>query len=148
MPRPKSARAAKDFYANLGFEAKLWFAADSRSVAETAEGNRSNNMDAAEYSRAERDRLPKAAQRADAAASVKHLVLGNISIYGQDKSARRKRRFGLPQGSRRASTRRRARQSNATTRRLAIMNLALRGIEADLVDCKVALPGQLFYSNN
>ena len=40
--------------------------------------------------------------------------LGDISIYGQDKSARRKRRFGLPQGARRASTRRRARQSNAT----------------------------------
>ena len=32
------------------------------------------------------------------------------------------------------------------TRRLAVMNLALHGIEADLVDCMVALPGQLFYS--
>ena len=31
---------------------------------------------------------------------------------------------------------------NATTRRLAVMNLALRGIEADFVDCMVALPGQ------
>ena len=31
-------------------------------------------------------------------------------------------------------------------RRLAVMNLALRGIEADFVDCMVALPGQLFYS--
>src|SRR5206468_1970940 len=46
--------------------------------------------------------------------------LGDISIYGQE--------------------------SNATTRRLAMMNLAIRGIEADLVDCMVALPGQLFYS--
>ena len=35
---------------------------------------------------------------------------------------------------------------NATTRRLAVMNLALRSIEADFVDCMVALPGQLFYS--
>ena len=32
-----------------GFEAKLWLAADSRSVAGTAEGDRSNNMDAATY---------------------------------------------------------------------------------------------------
>src|SRR5438034_144246 len=46
--------------------------------------------------------------------------LGDISIYGQE--------------------------SNATTRRLAMMNLAIRGIEADLVDCMVALPGHLFYS--
>lgn len=30
-------------------------------------------------------------------------------------------------------------------RRLALMNLALRGIEADLADCMVVLPGQLFY---
>ena len=29
---------------------------------------------------------------------------------------------------------------------MSVMNLALRGIEADLVDCMVALPGQLFYS--
>src|SRR4029079_5609718 len=41
--------------------------------------------------------------------------LCDISIYGQDKAARWKRRFGLLQGARRASTRRRARQSNATT---------------------------------
>ena len=34
---------------SIGFEARLWLAADSRSAAETAEGNRSNNMDAAEY---------------------------------------------------------------------------------------------------
>ena len=31
------------------------------------------------------------------------------------------------------------------TRRLAVMNLALRGIKADFVGCMVALPGQLFY---
>ena len=41
--------------------------------------------------------------------------LGNISIYGQDKWLRRQQ----------------PKQSNATTRRLAIMNLAIRGIEAD-----------------
>lgn len=46
--------------------------------------------------------------------------LGDISIYGQ--------------------------KSNATTRRLAVMHLALHGIEANLVNCMVALPDQLFYS--
>src|SRR5687768_4795362 len=50
--------------------------------------------------------------------------LGNLSVYGQDKSARRKCRFGLPQGARRANTRRRARESNPTTWRLAAMNMA------------------------
>jgi len=63
--------------ANIGFEAKLWLAADKLR----------NNMDAAEY---------------------KHVVLGLIFlkyIYGQE--------------------------NNATTRRLAVMNLAIRGIEAD-----------------
>jgi type I restriction enzyme M protein len=39
MPRPKSARKSSDSSANLGFEAKLWLAADKLR----------NNMDAAEY---------------------------------------------------------------------------------------------------
>jgi type I restriction enzyme M protein len=39
MPRPKSARKSSDTSANLGFEAKLWLAADKLR----------NNMDAAEY---------------------------------------------------------------------------------------------------
>lgn len=42
--------------------------------------------------------------------------LDNISIYGQDKLARRQQ----------------PKQSNATTHRLGLMNRALRGIEADL----------------
>jgi len=46
--------------------------------------------------------------------------IGDISIFGQE--------------------------SNPTTWRLAKMNLAIRGIEADLVDCVVALPDKLFYS--
>lgn len=37
-----------DTAANLGFEAKLWLTADSRSAAEIAEGNRSTNMNATE----------------------------------------------------------------------------------------------------
>ena len=56
--------------ANLGFEAKLWLAADKLR----------NNMDAAEYSRAERGRSPKATRRAGAEASVNHVVLGLIFL--------------------------------------------------------------------
>ncbi len=58
--------------------------------------------------------------------------LGDISIYGQDKWARRQRPFGLATRARRVRLlRQQPKQSNATTRRLAVMNLALRGIEAD-----------------
>ncbi len=58
--------------------------------------------------------------------------LGDISVYGQDKWARRQRPFGLAKRARRVRLRgQQPKQSNATTRRLAIMNLALRGIEAD-----------------
>jgi hypothetical protein len=45
MARSKSN--GKDSSAHLGFEAKLWLAADSRGEAETAEGNRSNTVTAA-----------------------------------------------------------------------------------------------------
>ncbi len=63
--------------------------------------------------------------------------LGDISIYGQDKWARRQRPFGLAPRARRVRLRRQQpKQSNATTRRLAIMNLAIRGIEANKVACK------------
>jgi len=50
MARTKSNRSssANNSTANLGFEAKLWLAADSRSEAETGEGNRSTNMNATE----------------------------------------------------------------------------------------------------
>jgi len=90
MPRPSKPAAKKqDSTATIGFEAKLWLTADSRSAAETAEGNRSNNMDAAEASGAKIDEV---------------------------KWARRQQ----------------PKQSNATTRRLAIMNLAIPGNEADI----------------
>ena len=42
MAKPNKARSASNGNANLGFEAKLWAAADALR----------NNMDAAEYSRA------------------------------------------------------------------------------------------------
>jgi type I restriction enzyme M protein len=59
--------------------------------------------------------------------------LGDISIYGQDKWARRQRSFGLAKRARRVRLRRQQpKQSNATTRRLAIVNLAIRGSEADI----------------
>jgi type I restriction enzyme M protein len=68
MARNKSSKTEST--ANLGFEQKLWLAADELR----------KNMDAAEYSRAERDRLPKATRRADAEASVNHVVLGLIFL--------------------------------------------------------------------
>lgn len=37
-------------------------------------------------------------------------------------------------------------EMNYTTWRLAIMNMSIRGIDADMVDCMIALPGQLFYT--
>lgn len=58
---------------------------------------------------------------------------GDITIYGQDKWARRQRPFGLATRARRVRLRRQQpKQSNATTRRLASMNLAIRGIEANI----------------
>ena len=71
MARSKSNGASADkSSANLGFEAKLWLAADKLG----------NDMHAAEYSRAERDRLPKAARRASAEARINHVVLGLIFL--------------------------------------------------------------------
>jgi type I restriction enzyme M protein len=53
--------------------------------------------------------------------------LGDISVYGQEKWARRLRLFGLAKRAGRVSLRwQQPKQSNATTHRLAI-----RGIEAD-----------------
>ncbi|MFN0079182.1 MAG: hypothetical protein ACKVY0_22185, partial [Prosthecobacter sp.] len=56
--------------ATIGFEAKLWLTADKLR----------NNMDAAEYSRAERDRSPKATRRVGAEAPIDHVVLGLIFL--------------------------------------------------------------------
>lgn len=50
VAKAKARGSKADTTAHLGFGAKLWLAGDSRSAAETAEGNRSNNMDAAEPS--------------------------------------------------------------------------------------------------
>ncbi len=50
MPARRKSVKKKASTAHLGFEARLWLAADSRVEDETAAGNRSNNMDAAEPS--------------------------------------------------------------------------------------------------
>jgi type I restriction enzyme M protein len=74
----KTSPGANGATANLGFEAKLRLATDKLR----------NNMDAAEYSRAERDRLPKAARRASAEALVNHVLIGLISLkYISDNPA-------------------------------------------------------------
>ncbi|PZR74002.1 MAG: hypothetical protein DLM73_09140 [Chthoniobacterales bacterium] len=63
------------------------------------------------------------------AAEYKHV----IPICSQDKPTRGKRRVGLANRARRLRLMgNQPKQSNATTRRLAMMNLAIRGIEADL----------------
>jgi type I restriction enzyme M protein len=60
-------------------------------------------------------------------------TIGDISMYGQDKWARRQRPFGLALRTRRVRLRRQQpKQSNAITRGPAIMNLATRRIEADI----------------
>lgn len=92
MARPKSNGTAPTT-ATIGFEAKLWLTADTatrgrasakrgaklRSATERRDNLR-NNMDAAEYSRAERDRLPTAARRVGAEAPINHVVLGLIFL--------------------------------------------------------------------
>jgi type I restriction enzyme M protein len=67
MPSTKSAKSTTTGD-SLGYEAKFWLSADKLR----------NNMHAAEYTRAERDRLPKAASRANAEESVNDVVLGLI----------------------------------------------------------------------
>ncbi len=77
----KASTASATSTSTIGFEAKLWLTADSRSEAETAEGNRSNNMDAAEPSganRVERDSLHEVQPaRAGAAAHGKQPAKGS-----------------------------------------------------------------------
>jgi hypothetical protein len=46
MPAKRKAASPKDAStATIGFEAKLWLAADSRSPAMTAKGDRSSNLE-------------------------------------------------------------------------------------------------------
>ncbi|MBX7211878.1 MAG: type I restriction-modification system subunit M N-terminal domain-containing protein [Verrucomicrobiaceae bacterium] len=68
MPRVAKSKPA-DSTANLGFEAKLWLAADKLR----------NNMDAAEPERSG-DSQPQAARRASEARQYKHVVLGLIFL--------------------------------------------------------------------
>jgi hypothetical protein len=142
MPAKRKA-ATKDSSANLGFEAKLWLAADKLR----------NNMDAAEPERSG-DRQPQAARRTSVARQYKHVGSPEGSRGGANQ-------FGVPPKG----------NANFAWVQHFIHHLAPQGmagfvlangsmssnqsgegeirqklIEADLVDCMVALPGQLFYS--
>ena len=92
-----------DSFANIGIDAKLWLAADKLR----------NNMDAGEYKHVVLGRIydPCCGSGGMFVQSEKLVEthggkLGDISIYGQ--------------------------KSNPTRHRLAVMNLALRGIEANI----------------
>jgi len=76
MPSASSQSFLKDL------DKKLWSAADRLRA----------NLDAAVYSRAERDRLPEAARRVGAEALINHAVLGLIFLkYVSDSFAARQR---------------------------------------------------------
>ena len=106
MARAKSTKRSNDTSANIGFEKKLWLAADSRSEPETAEGNRSSGI-------------------------AIHGIEADLGEERADTFRRYLRAdFVLANGSMSSN------QSGAGEIRRAI-------IEADLVDCMVALPGQL-----
>lgn len=62
--------------------------------------------------------------------STANLGIGDISIYGRDEWAQQQGPFRLAMRAGRVELRgQQSKQSNATTRRPAVMNLALRGIE-------------------
>lgn len=79
-PDQESREARQGFLRDL--DKKLWTAADRLRA----------NLDAAVYSRAERDSLPQAARRVDAEASSNHAILGLIFLkYVSDSFAIRQR---------------------------------------------------------
>ena len=104
MARARSTKSSNNNSANVGFEQKLSLAADKLR----------NNMDAAEY---------------------KHVVLGLIFLkYISDSSGGmfvQSEKFVEAHGGKLGDISIYGQESNATTRRLAVMNLAMRGIEAD-----------------
>jgi N-6 DNA Methylase len=153
MVARKSAKG--NHSANIGFEAKLWLAADSRSEAETAEGNRSSDLAIrgieADLGKEQADTFRRdlhpdlCADFVLANSPFNPAVCGtNFALPSLPNSAFRLRTlkclaphgmagFVLANGSMSSN------QSGEGEIRRAI-------IEADLVDCMVALPGQLFYS--
>jgi type I restriction-modification system DNA methylase subunit len=110
MARAKSTKRSNDTSANIGFEKKLWLAADSRSEPETAEGNRSSGI----------------------AIRGIEADLGDeqADTFRRDLHPDLRADFVLANGSMSSN------QSGEGEIRRAI-------IEADLVNCMVALPGQL-----
>src|SRR5437667_12747766 len=163
MARAKLSKSSNNS-ATVGFEQKLWLAADSRSEAETAEGNRSSNLAIrgieADLGEEQADTL-----RRDLHPDLRgDFVLANPPFNDSDwfrKADDARWQFGLPPRG----------NANFAWVQHFIYHLAPTGmagfvlangsmssnqsgegeirraiIEADLVDCMIALPGQLFYS--
>src|SRR5213596_3375162 len=164
MARSRSTKSSGNFSANIGFEAKLWIAADSRSEAETAEGNRSSNL-AIRGIEADLGEEQADTFRCDLHPDLRaDFVLANPPFNDSDwfrKDDDARWQFGLPPrgnanfawvqhfihhlaptgmaGFVLANGSMSSNQSGEGEIRRAI-------IGADLVDCMVALPGQLFYA--
>ena len=109
--------------ATIGFEGKLWLTADS----EGEKTHRSVNL----LGRVYEYFLTRfaSAQGKNGGVAKCEVQSANVEVKAVRPFVIRNSSFGI-----------------SPARRLAVMNLALRGIEADFVDCMVALPGQLFYS--
>jgi hypothetical protein len=138
----KASSKPADSTANLGFEAKLWLTADSAlrdsaflqsEASPQVVSEAKDNFRIYEPACGSGGSLP-ASRLCGVRFAVQDRAIapGGVQSQGQDKWARRQRPFGLAKRARRVRLRRQQpKQSNATTRRLAIMNLAIRGIEAD-----------------
>jgi hypothetical protein len=139
----KASSKPADSTANLGFEAKLWLTADSAlrdsaflqsEASPQVVSEAKDNFRIYDPACGSGGSLPafRRLRRVRYAVQDRAIAPGGVQSQGQDKWARRQRPFGLAKRARRVRLRRQQpKQSNATTRRLAIMNLAIRCIEAD-----------------
>lgn len=168
-PKKKSARKAakkpeKSFEESLwdtatklrgSVESSDWSGATETTRQGSPKGERGCDH---QYSRAERDRLPMAARRADAEASVNHVVLSliflkfeeshhgskkDISVYGQDQWAWGAHLRRAKRARRVRQLRKLPNQFTATTYKLAKMNLAVRGLSANLGE----VPADTFFKD-
>jgi hypothetical protein len=138
MARDESSASEKSA-ANLGFEAKLWLAADKLR----------NNMDAAEYKHVVLGLIfPKFASAEGknggqfyTPSCVVRLLVAILAPYkgrihdpccGSGGMFVQSEKFVEAHGGKLGDISIYGQESNATTRRLALMNLAIRGLEADL----------------
>lgn len=142
MAKRQAKKANGESTANIGFEAKLWLAADKLR----------NNMDAAEYKHVVLGRVYEYFLTQFASAEGKNggqfytpscivrLLVEMLGPYkgrvydpccGSGGMFVQSEKFVVEHGGRIGDISIYGQESNATTRRLAIMNLAIRGIEAD-----------------